>query len=224
MDHWVCRNVMLFATLTTLQKVGIIVGVGVGIGGLLAAVMNVWLSVVNERKRTQPIVMTHQIGVRRFSERTHRFAVDVYITNEGSGAAFNVQFGVEFHGIRIPYKHASEDHRAGSVYRVLGPEKRLPSTASWVLELDPLLFLGRTEPDSTRMFWARYENAQGKLWETRNPGDRSKSLDIRRVRARRFLEWREGRRRGKALRQGVVLEQAAIDELLQQLPQDPSAE
>lgn len=209
----------MLATLTTLQKVGVVVGVG----GLLTAAVNIWLSVANERKRTQPIVMAHQLGVRRFSERTHNFAVDVFLTNEGSGAAFNVRFGVEFHGIRIPYRYASEDHHAGSVYRVLGPGKRLPENASWVLELDPLLFAGRTEPDSTRMFWARYENAQGRLWETRNPGDRSKPLDIRRVRERRVREWVEAHRRRRAMGQGAALERAAIEQLLQQLPPEPPA-
>ena len=33
------------------------------------------------------------------------------------------------------------------------------------------------DPDATAVFWARYENAQGKLWETRNPADRSSRLE-----------------------------------------------
>ena len=66
---------MLLAALTTLQKVGIVAGIVVGIGGLLFAAISAWLAVSNERKRTQPIIMANQVGERRFVERSGRFAV-----------------------------------------------------------------------------------------------------------------------------------------------------
>jgi hypothetical protein len=212
---------VLVATLTTLETIGIVTGVVAGLGTLLFAAVNAWLSISNERKRTQPIVMAHQEGNRRFVQDSRKHAVDTYLTNEGSGAAFNVRFGVEFHGIRLPYKYSPGDHPAGSVYRVLGAGKRLPEQGSWPLEIDPLILLSKiADPDATRMFWARYENAQGKLWETRNPGDRSERLDIKRVRVRRFHEWWEERQRRKALARAAENEQNAAHGLLTQEPRD----
>jgi hypothetical protein len=214
-------SVVLLATLTPWQKVGIaaaVVGVGV-------AVVNAWLAIANERKRTQPIVMVNQKGGRGFGKRPGCFAVETYLTNEGSGAAFNVRFGVEYHGVRIPYKHAPEDHHTGSVYRVLGAEKRLPERDAWSIEVDAFLLIGkRDDPDEASVFWARYENAQGKTWETRNPGNRSKRLGIKRVRARWLHEWWEQRQRLKAAQQGVEVEQAVVAELLSQLPPEQPTE
>ncbi len=160
--------------------------------------------------------MAHQAGERRFVERSGRFAVDTFLTNEGTGAAFNVRFGVEFHGVRFPYKHAPEDDQAGTVYRVVGSGKRLPDPGSWPLEVEALVLLGarRENPDPTRVFWARYENAQGRLWETRNPGNRSGRLGIKRIRARRLHEWWEQRQRTNALKRGATFEQTAVAELL----------
>jgi len=76
------------------------------------------------------------------------------------------------------------------------------------------------DPDSTAVFWARYENAQGKLWETRNPADRSSRLDIKRVRALRLHEWWEERQRSKAMKRGAENEQAAVAGLQAEQPQD----
>jgi hypothetical protein len=212
-------SVVLLATLTTLQKVGLVAVIVAGVGGLLFAAISAWLAVANERKRTQPIVMAHQEGGRRLGKRGGCFAVETYLTNEGSGAAFNVRFGVEYHGVRFPYKHAPEDHHTGNVYRVLGPGKRLPEERSWPIEVDAFLLIGkRGDPDATSVFWARYENVQGKTWETRNPGNRSKRLGIKRVRARWLHELWEQRRRLKAARTGADIEQAAVAELLSQLP------
>jgi hypothetical protein len=209
------------AALTTLQEVGIIAGVVVGVGTLVFAAVNAGLSVSNERKRTQPVVMAHQEGHRRFVEHSKHHAVDTYITNEGTGTAFNVRFGVELHGVRLPYKHDPGDDPAGTVYRVLRAENRLPPNGSWPLEIEPLVLLSKiADADITRVFWARYENAQGKLWETRNPGDRSARLDIKRVRALRLQEWWEERQRRKAMKRGTENEQAAVAGLQAEQPQD----
>jgi hypothetical protein len=207
------------AALTGLQEAGIVVGAVTAVGVLIFAAVNAWLAVANERKRTQPIVMVNQVGGRRFVEGSKRFAVDVFLRNEGTGAAFNLRFGVEFHGVRIPYKHDSGDHHAGSVHRVLGSGGRLPETGSWPLEIDQLFFLSKlSDPDATRVFWARYENAQGRLWETRNPGDRSKNLGIKRIRWRRLRERWEEHKRKRAVRRAAKNEQKTVDGLLAQQP------
>src|SRR5207249_4977588 len=133
---------------------GIAVGIAVGVVGVVLTTVNAWLAIANERKRTQPIVMAHQMGPRRLGGRAGHFAVDTFLTNEGSGAAFNVRFGVEFHGVRLPYKYAPEDHHAGSVYRVVGAGERLPKNPaqSWPLQVDASMLVGkRGDPDPTRV-------------------------------------------------------------------------
>jgi hypothetical protein len=89
--------------------------------------------------------------------------------------------------------------------------------ASWPLKVDALVLISkRGDPDPTSVFWARYENAQGKVWETRNPGDPSKQLGIKRIRARRLRERFEQHRRLKATRAGVKAEQLAVEGLLEE--------
>ena len=114
------------------------------------------------------------------------------------------------------YKYAPEDHRVGTVYRVVGAGRRMPDWGSWPLEVEALLLLGKRQenPDPSRVFWARYENAQGKFWETRNPGNRSERLGIKRIRTRRIHEWREQRERTRALTRGAGFEETAVAELL----------
>ena len=220
---------MPLAALTTLQEVGIAVGAVTAVGLLALAAVNIWLSITNERKRTQPIVIAHEVRSRHLAHDLGRFGaptgggyfvVDIRLTNHGEGTAFNVRFGVEFQGVRIPYKHEPSHHHAGSVYRVLGAGDQLPPTGgSWPLKVDALILMSkRGSPDPTRVFWARYENAQGKVWETRNPGDPSKLLGIKRKRGRRSHEWFEQRRRLKATRDGVEAEKAAVAELVGQEP------
>jgi hypothetical protein len=56
--------------------------------------------------------------------------------------------------------------------------------------------------DEGRIYWARFENSSGRLWETRNPGDRSADLDIHPLNKLR-LRWqvqKEARQRAEVLR------------------------
>jgi len=180
--------------------------VGTGIGGLvlLVGVGSLAVSVVNERKRTQPIVVANEATERQFSSsRGAMWSVEAHLTSEGGGPAFNVRFGVEFAGVRYPYRYRIEDPESGNVQRVLKPGERRPPEGAWAILIDSLSMLGRAgeakgELDAKRVYWARYENAQKHTWETRNPGDRSAKLDIRRIRWVKRHEWREQRRRKKA--------------------------
>jgi Flp pilus assembly pilin Flp len=85
-------SIALLATLTTLQEVGIIAGVVVGTGTILFAAVNAWLSIRNERKRTQPIVIAHQDGPRRSIEHSKRSAFDMY-TSRTRALARRLTFG-----------------------------------------------------------------------------------------------------------------------------------
>jgi len=177
-----------------------------------------WLTIVNERKRTQPIVMSNEAKPRRL-EKVGDESVwqgHAYLTSEGGGPAFNVQFGVEYRGVRYGQRLSPEDPPSGNVQRVLKPDERRPAQGSWPVVIDSLHIFGagaQGDPEPTTIYWARYENAYGKTWETRNPGDRSSRLGIRRVRFRRLHEFRERRRRNRARKHGVAWERKIVSEL-----------
>jgi hypothetical protein len=194
--------------------------------GVIVAILNVMVGAINERRRTQPIVIAHEMHARRFAENNpDYFAVGAYVTSEGDGPAFNVRFGVEFGrtrwfdiAVRYPYKASTDDPDSGNVERVLRSGARRPSrgaTPGWLPILIPQVSLvgspGDREPDLSRVYWARYESARGQTWETRNPWQRSERLRIRRVRAVRWREWVEHRRRLEAKATGAVWEAAALE-------------
>lgn len=155
------------------------------------------VSILNERKRTQPVVIAHDAGGRQFGDQGNPNTVlPTYLTNEGGGNAFNVRFGVDFDGVRYAWKFAAEDSDDGSNQRVVRVGARLPEgAASFTIEIPWEKFAIGRDTDERRVYWCRYENAYGKTWETRNPFDRSSGLDIRRVRLLRWRLRREERRR-----------------------------
>jgi Xaa-Pro aminopeptidase len=215
------------STITTDQWIQISIA-GITALAALIALVNVAITIVNERRRSQPILVAHEARSRQFasSATTAAWVVDAYLSSEGGGPAFNVRFGVEFNGVRYPYRLRMEDPDSGNVQRVMKPGDRRPEADSWPVLIDSLSMWGRAadskgsgDLDANRMYWARYENAQGKTWETRNPGDRSARLDIRRVRWVRLHEWRERRTLKKAgqhdkewLRKALAELRAGMDE------------
>lgn len=200
--------------MTTLETIGLASASAAALA-VLVGLANFWLSVRNERRRTQPIVIAHETRERHFSRVGTAWAVDAYMTSEGAGPAFNVQIGVIFHGVRYPFKMRVEDPPAGNVQRVLRQGERRPDTGSWPVVVDSSrIFAGQGDPDPGRVYWARYENAQGQTWETLNPGDRSARLDIQRVRWMRLRERMEERARLKAGKRGREIERKILAELL----------
>jgi hypothetical protein len=184
------------------------------LAGVLVAAWSAWISVSNERKRTQPIVVAHEEHGRRFTEDGRYFAVGGYITNEAAGHAFNVRFGVELDGVRYPQKLRADDPDSGNVQRILRPGERRPKGGSWPILIPQLSLLGAEgDSDPGRVYWARYENARNQTWETRNPWDRSARLNIRRVRWVRLRERKEQQRRAEANERGAAWERKALAEL-----------
>lgn len=209
------RNDLAVSGLSTDIQIQVVVAVIAGVA-LIVSVSSAWIAVVNERKRTQPILIAHEHERRHFSQNVlvQAWVVDSYLTNEGGGPAFNVAFGVEFSGVRFPYKLTAKDPDAGNVQRVVRPSERRPAEGSWPILVDSTTLLsGEADPDPGRIYWARYENAQGRVWESRNPPDRSAKLDIRRVRFLRWVEWHEQRKRLKAGKRGAEAEERALAEL-----------
>ena len=215
----------MIAGLSTKEALDVSVAAGTGLAAV-AALIGVWFSQANERRRSQPIVIAHETSSRRFardSENGAAWVVEAYLTSEGDGPAFNVRYGVEFVGVRYPYRLSVEDPESGNVQRVLRAGERRPERGSWPVLLTSLAIWGRAADsieagrpdtlDAERVYWARYENSRRQTWETRNPGDRSARLDIRRVRFPKITEWREQRRRDDAGRADVEWERRALAEL-----------
>jgi hypothetical protein len=187
----------------------------------LAAVANVVTAGRNEQRRSQPIVIAHEEGGRRFGPAAEaEWVVDTYLTSEGQGAAFNVRFGVEFNGVRYPYRLSTDDPETGNVQRVLRPQERRPAQGALSIPFDSGTVWGRAADseaqnalDNDRVYWARYENARGQTWETINPAMRSARLEIRRVRFPARAERQERRERAAAAARDELWLSRALDEL-----------
>jgi hypothetical protein len=151
---------------------------------LLVGVGNLWLSARSERRRSQPVVIHHAWGKRKFSSEREMWSTAGYLTNEGGGAAFNVRCGVQLRGrCRVPYRGREETgppHR----WRVVRAQERVPSgtqDASFAgrgiqaisIALPRFALLGiEGDPDVGRVFWCRYENAYGPDLGDAEPGGR----------------------------------------------------
>jgi hypothetical protein len=213
------------ATLKAAEWIGI-AAAGVALLGVVVATVSVALGAINERRRTQPIVIAHESYSRRFAEGTpNYFAVGAHITSEGVGAAFNVRFGVEFGDnrwmgipvgvpVRYPYRQSVTDPDSGNVERVMQARDRRPTQDGLQILIPQESLVGTPDSpdrDESRIYWARYENARGQTWERRNPWQRSARLHIRRVRVVRLREWAEHRRRVEAKATGLAWEAAALE-------------
>ena len=190
-------------------------------GVLLVGVVGLWISVANERKRSQPIVIAHEWRAPAFVEDLGIWVAPAYVTNDGEGAAFNVRFGVELHGTRDSYRVRLEDPETGNRQRVVRRGERVPEVIAARILITSLDVWGTTprardNPHPGRVYWARYENAQGKTWETRNPGDRSADLDIRRIQFQRIQERGLRRRLEERARRRTAEQRRAVEGALEE--------
>jgi hypothetical protein len=116
-------------SLSDVATVGAILLAAVPVGLLLVALVNAWISVANERKRSQPIVIAHERGREPWLSKDTGVwiaAALAYITNDGEGNAFNVRFGVELHGVRHPFRMEAADPTTGDRQRILRKGERVP--------------------------------------------------------------------------------------------------
>lgn len=157
----------VLAALTTSDKIQLTIAVITGVAAL-TALAGLALSQSNERRRSQPIVIAHEAAERHFArEKNAMWVVEAYLTSEGGGPAFNVRFGVEFGGVRYPYRLSIDDPESGNIQRVLRPGDRRPSDGTWPVLLTSLAIRGRAADsvaagkpgslDADRVYWARYE-------------------------------------------------------------------
>jgi hypothetical protein len=117
----------------------------------------------SERRRTQPVVIAHAIGTG-----PGLTDLPVYVTNEGSGTAFNVRFGVRFDG-----REFAVGGDRGQRY-VVAQGQREPRENTYTVRADVSVYAGTKKGSGVwerRIYWARYENAFGQVWETWNRSD-----------------------------------------------------
>jgi hypothetical protein len=121
-----------------------------------------------ERRRDQPVAIAHNAGgdIGRMY---------VYLTNEGTGTAFNVRFGV-----KLDRREYAVGGGQGHRYTV-APGQRVPPTDHFEVEVHSSAFVVSSQGGGVyarRQYWARYENAYGRVWETRNPVDPAATFKI----------------------------------------------
>jgi hypothetical protein len=181
-----------------------LVASGAVIAAAIAGVAQLFLTQANERRRTQGIVIAHEARGRHYGESGNNFSVKVYVTNEGQGPAFNVRFGVSVYGVRYPFRLEEDDPLSGNRQRVIRAMERRPEKDGWLIGIPGLSVVGgawkkKEEPEEGMFYWARYEDALRRTFETENPPNRSADLKIRRVRFVRLRQkWNERKhRRGR---------------------------
>lgn len=197
--------------------------VAAGIAGLalLVQIVQVSVTVMNERRRAQPIVVTHEVTSRMYDSQRTNWKAEVRAANEGQGSAFNVRFGVSYFGVRFAFRLNNDDPYTGNRERVLHPREEVGPWPIYVPSSE--LLGGRGIPEEGSYYWARYENAHGQTWETRNPPERSADLTIKRVRFATPRERLETRKRDRLGKEGRKREQDALRELRQSIGRDNDA-
>ena len=178
-----------------------------------------------ERRRVRPVVVCHEAKKRTI--RDGQDIADVYLTNESAASAFNVRFGIEMHGVRVPWKHDQGDAEASRL-NVLRPGQREPEggVRGVVIPDGVLWSLGSgVDPDDGRSYWAYYESPAGDWWLTSNPCGRSADLTITRIRSRRFgAVSREKRALERHLRKGAEVQRQAVRELREGAERAPAGD
>jgi hypothetical protein len=184
-------------------------GIAAGCAAALAALIAIaqlLLSMVHERRRTQPIVINHAVqGPLFLGPSGGGIGYRAELRNEAGGPAFNVRFGIQHGHVRFPFTRDPQDPSSGSRQRVISSRGRLPESGGPFMILVPWQAYGLgVVDDETRVYWCRYENAVGRTWETRNPVREAAHMEIRRVRFWRLRERWEARRRRSLLERGTA--------------------
>ena len=195
---------MILEALTPTDKATIALACVTG-GLALVALLQLWAFNRSEARRTQPVVILNRLG------GADPLAIPVFITNEGVGTAYKVRVGVRIKGVEHPLG-------GGDGFRyTLRPEARVPADEdeSYPVNLPEWAYsLGRPGSMHRVVFYARYENAYGKTWETSNPREPLDSFEVRRarlwVRPRRFHSLRQRRKRASGEK---IFERRVVEEL-----------
>jgi hypothetical protein len=215
----------VFAALTTSETLDLAIAIITGVAVIIAAVA-AWIGTANERKRTQPVVMANEARGRYMSDSAAMHGawfVDAYLTSEGSGPAFNVRFGVEFHRVRIHIVFTAMIPTAGTYNGSWVPAtvvlrrahgrfcSRRPASSVWLREAATPI-LGASTGHGTRTL--RATRGRRAILATAPA-----KLDIRRV---RVVARRERRMREASAAYSAEFEKKALAELIAGLDEPTS--
>jgi hypothetical protein len=134
------------------------------------------------RRTSQPLVVVHEVS-SEVSARGEGFEYRVRLRNHGVAAAFNVRFGVKLAAASYPYTFGPSVERGAR--EIVEPGDPLPATGELVIPTPWAPYIAAEgQLQTSRVFWARYENAFGETWETRNPHDPTADLAIEALKPR----------------------------------------
>jgi hypothetical protein len=104
-------------------------------------------------------------------------AVRYYLSNEGTGPAFNVEHGVDVAG--TPHTWENRQWRTMRAGEAIPP---IPDPVRQPVPDSPLVIGVRlTDWEEDIMYWTRFENLLGERFEVRNPPDATAPAQFRRV-------------------------------------------
>jgi hypothetical protein len=150
---------------------------------LIVAFSQFRLAIRGQIRTAQPVVVVNEASIWSIDRRGVQF--HVFLTNHGVSTAFNVRFGVELNGRRFPYTYG-EDQAGRGARQVVPPSTRVPENEAEDLPVqlsaEDVWVTAEEGVVARRVLWATYENPFGETWETLNPADPTKDLEIQRVR------------------------------------------
>jgi len=133
-------------------------------------------------RQWQPRVFVHGHGPPAKGDGNNvapgEMAVGYYLSNEGTGPAFNVEHGIEVDGSPYTFNDWQwRSMRAGEFIPALAPgaAQPVPTTA---------IVVGVPEAGwnpKTLVFWSRFENLLGERFEVRNHADAARASEFRRL-------------------------------------------
>jgi hypothetical protein len=104
-------------------------------------------------------------------------AVRYYLSNEGTGPAFNVEHGIDVAG--TPHTWENRQWRTMRAGEAIPP---IPDPIRQPVPDSPLVIGVRlTDWDEDITYWTRFENLLGERFEVRNPPDATTPAEFRRV-------------------------------------------
>jgi hypothetical protein len=104
-------------------------------------------------------------------------AVRYYLSNEGTGPAFNVEHGIEVAG--APYTWEDRQWRTMRAGEAIPP---IPDPIRQPVPDSPLVIgVKLTEWNEDIIYWTRFENLLGERFEVRNPPDATRPAEFRRL-------------------------------------------
>jgi hypothetical protein len=105
-------------------------------------------------------------------------AIPYYLTNEGTGPAFNVEHGIELAGKVTTWK--DQLHRTIRAGEEIPPVRHPPAGPRGVAPMVVNVKMGgKSQADI--VYWARFENLLGERFEVRNFPDPTRPAEFRRV-------------------------------------------